>query len=78
MGRFKRKIIIYEKPWHDPNYDGLRHDRKKCPPPTDKEMFRCTCHTARKMKEIFGWGNWMDNFIDEEGNNKPYQERLIT
>jgi len=76
MPRFKRKT--FEKPWHNPNYDGLRHDRKKIPPLTDKETFRCTCNTARKMKEVFGWGNWMINFIDTEGNNKPYQKGLIT
>jgi len=76
MTKFKRKT--FEKPWHDPNYDGLRHNRKKCPSLTDKEMFQCTRHTARKMKEIFGWCNWMINFIDKEGNNKPYQGGLIT
>ena len=75
MSKFKRKT--FKKPWHDPNYDGLRLDRKAIPKLTNEEMFRCTCNTARKMKELFGWKDWMDSFIDKEGNNKSYQKGLI-
>ncbi len=75
MNKFKRKI--FKKPWHDPGYDGLRFDRKTIPKITDKEMFQCTCNTARKMKKLFGWKDWMENFIDENGKNKSYKEGLI-
>ena len=67
-----------KKPWLDPNYDGLRHDKKRISPGSDEEKFEATCHVARQMKDNFGWQVWMNGFIDEYGNNRPYQKGLVT
>ena len=76
MSKFKRKMPppkVYDKLWQNPEYDSLRPDKKRLPSPTDKDMFLGTCHIARKMKEMFTWRSWMEDFIDRDGNHLPYQ-----
>lgn len=87
MSRFRRKEelkpkppneIKYKKPWRDPNFDALRHDRKRLPLPTDQEMFAGTCNIARKMLANFGWKEWMYQFINQDGSVRPYQKGMVT
>lgn len=77
--RFKRgdKKPNQDKPWSNPSYDGLRPDKKKISPPNEEEKFEATCHVARAMKKSFQWREWMGNFINEDGSNKPYQGGII-
>ena len=80
MSKFKRKSSfpkVYDKPWHDPEYDALRPNKKRGPSPTEEERFLNSCILAKKMKEQFGWRSWMDDFVDERGDNKPYQKGIL-
>ena len=68
---------VYKKPWENPQYDGLRPDRKAIPKLTEKERFIISCNTARKMEKLFGRKPWMEKFINENDQNQPFQKGLI-
>jgi len=78
MSRFVRRKApepekVYDKPWEDPNFDSLRHDKKRIPLPTEEEHFIAGQKQAQAMLKRFGWRRWMGDFIDREGNNKSYK-----
>ena len=60
----------YEKPWHDPNYNALRKDKKKISelPLTAAEERRLSVSNAQAMFKTFGFKPWMQGIIDQEGN----------
>ena len=69
--------LVKTKPWLDPNFDALRPDRKKIPKATKEERWRCNIHIAKKMMKDFCWRPWMEDFIDRDGNDKPFKKGIL-
>ena len=59
-------------------YDPMRKDKKALPKPSDEEMFFATCKVARKMLKDFSWKDWMGQFINQDGSERPYQKGIVT
>ena len=46
-------------------------------PISEKDRFEGNCHIARAMIKVFGRLPWMNDFIDQDGNNLPFRKGVV-
>ena len=68
----KKQSVLAKGSWYDPG-----NFNRDFGPIQEEDYFEAGCHQARAMQKRFGRMAWMNDFIDQDGNNLPFKKGIM-